>query len=121
MPSHPPALDLPIVWEQAVYGPHREPSGPWWAKAVDGGVELACVNETCDGRWSTQIKHTEDWRRDMRCYAGSEARAKYFVERYLRHHMPRDPRALAEARRRFTRSESPPLPPRKPKGLEDRS
>ncbi|NID14956.1 hypothetical protein [Luteibacter yeojuensis] len=121
MPRHAPTLDLPIIWEQAVYGAAMEPCGPWWAKAIDGGIEIGCVREINDGRWRSQIKHTDDWRRDMDCYTGSEARAKYFVEHYLRYHMPRDPRALAEARRRFLNTESAALPPRKPKGSDDRS
>jgi len=87
----------------------------WFAQV--GGVNVGYVTQTAfeDGRWKSAVMPWVD--RELDCYAGSEAQARYFVERYLSHHMP-DVQALAAARKAW-RGEGP--LPRKPKGLEDRS
>jgi hypothetical protein len=96
----------------------KKPSveGAAWFAQVEG-VDVGYVSQTAfeDARWnSVVIRGVES---ELRCYAGSEAQAMYFVERYLSHHMP-DVKALAAARKAWREGGSL---PRKPKGLEDRS
>jgi len=89
----------------------------WFAQVK--GVEVGYVTKTVFpyGRWRAAVM---PWvGRELSCYAASEDQARYFVERYLSHHMP-DVAALAEARKAAKDDQFPPLP-RKPKGLDDRS
>jgi hypothetical protein len=96
----------------------REPTvaGAAWFAQVKG-VDVGYVTRTAfpDGRWRAVVVPWAD--RDLSCYAASEDQARYFVERYLSHHMP-DIEALAAARKAWR--DSGPLP-RKPKGIDDRS
>lgn len=114
MPSHPPIFvpELPIVWE-------TNGIGPWFAYA--GGVDVGAASTTArEGVWLSQVRTGPEWRDRLHCYATSERRAKYFVERWLKHHMV-DVEAVAEHRRLERLQQAAARPMRKPKGLDDRS
>jgi len=89
-----------------------------WFAHVDG-ISVGYVTQTAhaDGRWRAVV--TPDVGRELDCYTATEDKAIYFVERYLSCHMPdvREP----DRRRRKVRETGGALPPRKPKGAEDRS
>lgn len=80
-----------ITWK-----PPAIPGAAWFAQ-VDG-VNVGYVSQTvfAYGRWNAVVMPKAD--KELHCYAGSEAQAIYFVERYLSHHMP-DVQALAAARK----------------------
>jgi len=92
--------------------------GAAWFALVDG-VSVAYITKTAhaDGRWRAAV--TPGPSRELHCYTRAEDKAMYFVERYLSCHMP-DVREL-DRQRRALRASGGALPPRKPKGAEDRS
>ena len=92
--------------------------GAAWFAHVDG-VSAGYVTQTphADGRWRAVVTPEVD--RELRCYTATEGKAIYLIERYLSCHMP-DVREL-DRRRRKMRETSGALPPRKPKGSDDRS
>jgi len=99
----------------------------WKPPAVEGaawfaqvnGVSVGYVTQTAraDGWWRAVVTPRVD--RELSCYVATEDKAIHFVERYLSCHMP-DVREL-DRRRRKLRESGGALPPRKPKGSDDRS
>jgi hypothetical protein len=86
---------------------------------IDGAI-VGYVTQTAhaDGRWLAQVLPNGPGTAGLHCYAGNEARAKRFVERWLKHHAPDTTTWVG--RKPFPH-EGNVLPPRKPKGSDDRS
>lgn len=85
--------------------------------AAENGVPFVMVRELATGtRWRISVFPSGDPNESIEAQAGSEAQAKRMVERWARVRTI-DPRRVSKAR--------PPapavLPPRKPKGADDRS
>jgi hypothetical protein len=65
------------------------PDAPSFARLGDYHI-VGYVTRTAHERetWLAQVLPKGNDYRGLYCYARSEARAKYFVERWLAHHMP---------------------------------
>jgi len=74
---------MPIHWTKPTV-----PGAPSFAE-IDGAL-VGYVTETAfeDGRWLAQVLPRGNSEPGYYCYAGSEARARYFVESWLKYHAP---------------------------------
>jgi hypothetical protein len=103
---------MPITWTRpAVQG------APTFAEIDRAIVGFVTTTAFPDGRWRAEVLPHGPGVEGLTGYAGTEARAKSFVEAWLKHHAPDTTgwRKIGDPTRRDR------LPPRKPKGSDDRS
>lgn len=98
----------------------------WTKPTIEGAPSFAEIDRVVvgyvtktafeDGRWMANVLPDGEAAPGYYCYAGTEARAKSFVENWLKYHAPNTTgwRKVGEPWRDA-------LPPRKPKGSDDRS